>query len=109
MFEYIEDENFFRKLLGNDFDEKLFDFRDPVVKRKEFNKKRTKLLEKLLHERGDKCQLRVIGQCSDKLEVDHLIPISSNVLNINTCATWNHHLKNMCQHKALALIIQIIY
>ena len=44
-FEYIEDKNFFEDLLLKNCDllskesfEKMFDFRNPIVKRKEFSK-----------------------------------------------------------------------
>ena len=61
--------------------EKNFDDRDPLVKRKEFNSKRNKLLKQLLKERGAECQLKLFSQCEGSLVLDHMIPLSSNALN----------------------------
>ena len=61
----------------------LFDFRDPAAKRREFNRCRDQLLRELKRARGASCQLRLSPGCQLKgpLTVDHLIPLSSNVLN----------------------------
>lgn len=58
-----------------------FDSRDLAVKRKEFNSSRNKLLKQLLEARGEKCQLRLFEECEGKLVPDHMIPLSSNILN----------------------------
>lgn len=87
-FEYPKDESFFASFLtqGNldalerEYGE-CFDFRDSIVKRREFNLLRKMLLPQLLERDHGKCQLR-FDCCDDKkLVVDHLIPLSSNKLN----------------------------
>lgn len=59
----------------------MFDSRDPKIKRREFNSQRNKLLEQLLQERGERCQLELSENCEGKLVLDHQIPISSNEVN----------------------------
>lgn len=61
----------------------LFDFRDPPAKRREFNRRRDDLLRELKRVRGARCQLRLSPDChpNGPFTVDHLIPLSSNVLN----------------------------
>lgn len=87
-FEFPEDEKFFADLLckgrtsGLKGFAQLFDFRSPDEKRREFNKLRRKLLSELAAAYGGECMLKLsvcIG--NRKLEVDHLIPLSSNELN----------------------------
>ncbi len=89
-FEYQEDLKFFANILSNGntdlFFQKYnyyFDFRNPSVKRKEFNKIRGQIFKKLVLTNGLKCQLRIHPDCSKvkKFNVDHLIPLSSNELN----------------------------
>lgn len=89
-FQYKEDYNFFlNKLAKGDkilFAKKylkLFDFRDPSIKRKEFNKIRNNLYKKLVLKFGEKCQLRIHPDCSKEkvFDVDHFIPLSTNKLN----------------------------
>lgn len=84
-FEYKEDEVFFRSLLGKPFSlyKTLFDFKSPSIKREEYLKQREKLLD-ILHKR-DKgvCQLQLNDRCTHDKEItiDHVIPLSSNILN----------------------------
>jgi len=85
-FEYPEDEQFFDKLLeslgglANNY--KLFDFRDLDIKRKEYRKIRNKVFKKLIATYGNVCQLQCHEDCTGTAnEIDHLIPLSSNVLN----------------------------
>ncbi|MCW1888284.1 MAG: HNH endonuclease [Candidatus Moranbacteria bacterium] len=75
-----EEKDFFDSL-NLSLSENNFDSRDPILKRKEFNNKRNKLLKELVKERGAKCQLRLLEQCGKDLVVDHMIPLSSNILN----------------------------
>jgi hypothetical protein len=89
-FEYKEDFNFFlNKLTDGDVSlfekkyHKMFDFRDPKIKRDEFNKIRNDIFKKLVSEYGKKCQLNIHKDCSKEkvFDVDHYIPISTNELN----------------------------
>lgn len=89
-FQYKEDYNFFlNKLANNDVDlfenkfSKLFDFRDPKIKRLEFNKIRKDFYKKLIEKYGEVCQLKLRSDCSSikKFDVDHFIPLSTNELN----------------------------
>ena len=60
----------------------LFDFREPIEKRVEFNKKRKKILEYLLEVEGTDCILHFENcDLSYGYNVDHIIPLSSNVIN----------------------------
>ena len=85
-FEFKEDEQHFVSLFlligGLEGNRCLFDFRPPDLKRKEFNKIRHTVFQKLLDEYGNYCQLHCHEDCTGEAkEVDHLIPLSSNVLN----------------------------
>ena len=89
-FEYPEDQEFFAHLLTDgsiEFLEKeykdLFDFRHPAIKRWEFDKTRKKVLQELIEKYKGECQLHLHPQCdiSSGIEPDHIIPLSSNVLN----------------------------
>lgn len=89
-FEYPEDQEFFAHLLTDgsiEFLEKeykdLFDFRHPAIKRWEFDKTRKKVLQALIEQYKGECQLCIHPECdtSSGLEPDHIIPLSSNVLN----------------------------
>lgn len=87
-FEYVEDEGFFAQLLeeippGGSTFESLFDFRNPKEKRREFNRIRTRVEEVLINKYGLKCQLALNERCNidEGVEIDHLIPLSSNKLN----------------------------
>lgn len=89
-FEYSQDERYFADLLCGGkievLEEKyghLFDFREPAVKRAEFNALRSKLLPELMECFGGRCGLCIDGICEvdRKLAVDHFIPLSSNILN----------------------------
>ena len=89
-FEYPEDRQYFANLLANmdvkkldrDFSE-YFDFEDPAMKRRRFNKIRKKVLEELIKKYGKECQLKIHPDCSkvQKFEPDHIIPLASNELN----------------------------
>lgn len=89
-FQYKADYNFFLDelargdvtLFENKF-MKIFDFRNPAIKRKEFNRIRDKVFKKLSAKYGEKCQLNLCKDCSkEKLfDVDHFIPLSTNELN----------------------------
>jgi hypothetical protein len=87
-FEYIEDKKYFEKLLliensvPVDVFPTLFDFRSPIIKRKEFNSLRDSLLSRLIEHYGCKCMLNLDGcNIQSGIAVDHLIPLSSNKLN----------------------------
>lgn len=88
-FTYLEDKVFFIELLAHGdealFETKfarLFDFRDPQIKRKEFNAIRNAVYAKLIARYGPVCQLKVHPDCTkDKqFHVDHMIPLSSVIL-----------------------------
>ena len=61
---------------------KFLDPRDASLKRREFNKVRNQRYAELKEEEGEKCQLNY--ECCDEstgFEVDHIFPLSTNVLN----------------------------
>jgi len=62
---------------------KMFDFRNPSIKRKEFNQIRNKVFKELSEKYGEKCQLNLCKDCCKEksFEVDHFIPLSTNELN----------------------------
>ena len=89
-FEHQEDRDFFLDFLRSsgisDTKEKIgvyFDFRDPKIKRSEFNAVRSEVFEQLSARDGLICQLRLVPDCSltKVFEVDHFIPLSTNQLN----------------------------
>jgi hypothetical protein len=85
-FEYPEDAAFFRDLLsdvgGLEAWGTLFDFRDPDTKRREFGRIRNQVYEALVTMEGATCQLNCHDECSGTPdEVDHLIPLKTNVLS----------------------------
>jgi 5-methylcytosine-specific restriction endonuclease McrA len=89
-FQYPEDRDFFVNFLaGGDEDlfnkefADYFDFRDPKIKRGEFNRIRNKVFQELVRKHGKKCQLRIHPDCgkNGKFDVDHFIPLSTNELN----------------------------
>ncbi|HEX8634457.1 MAG TPA: hypothetical protein VF703_09935 [Pyrinomonadaceae bacterium] len=88
-FNCSEDQDYFRTLLcedDEDFDryESLFDVgREPKVKRDEFNRIRGRILNQLKEQYGLTCQLGYADICdiNSGVEVDHIIPLSSNKLN----------------------------
>ncbi|MBI2356051.1 MAG: hypothetical protein HYV13_02510 [Candidatus Doudnabacteria bacterium] len=89
-FKYKADFKYFADLLSNGDIVKFkkqykdyFDFRDPLIKRKEFNLLRDKIFKDLVKKYNGKCQLRLVKDCSVNATfvVDHFIPLSSNILN----------------------------
>ncbi len=56
-----------------------FDFRDPAIKRREFDKIGKKTLSDLIEKYGTLCQLQLHPDCSKVKvwETDHFIPLSS--------------------------------
>ena len=87
-FEFIEDKIYFSKLLceeGEDISKysKLFDFRNPHIKRIEFNKIRNSVINQLIRSCGPLCKLSFDKICdiSSGYNIDHVIPISTNKLN----------------------------
>lgn len=85
-FEHLKDRKYFEDLFhavgGLEGNMYHFDFRDPVEKRKEFNQIRNQVFEELKLKHGDQCQLVCHPECEGIVsQVDHLIPLSSNVLN----------------------------
>lgn len=116
-FEHDEDRAFFASLLceGNQqmLDDKyadFFDFRSPKVKREEFDRLRPSLLSQLVQSHGQRCMLQFPSLCegSETLQVDHFIPLSSNVLNkairhqlaeegkkVQTQSFGSNHIKNL--------------
>ena len=78
----IEFERLFRLAGGLEENKRMFDFRDPAIKRKEFNKIRNTVFRELRECYGDSCQLRCHPDCGGiGVEVDHVIPLASNILN----------------------------
>jgi 5-methylcytosine-specific restriction endonuclease McrA len=87
-FTYKEDQQAMEELLtehgGIIANFELFDFRSPDIKRKEFQTLRNNVFNELVGEYGESCRLQSHPGCTIKAEqVDHLIPLSSNVLNKN--------------------------
>lgn len=85
-FAYPEDMEFFDNLLGGcggvNLNTDLFDLRNPANKRREFNKIRKKVFAELVKRYGSNCELICHPGCTGvAIEVDHLIPLASNVLN----------------------------
>jgi 5-methylcytosine-specific restriction endonuclease McrA len=89
-FEHQEDKNFFLDFLkssgiGNakEMIGVYFDFRDPKIKRVEFNAIRFEVFKRLSVRDGLICQLRLVPDCSQVkvFEIDHFIPLSTNQLN----------------------------
>lgn len=82
LFEYEKDKIFFKDLLGEYYNEKFFEFSDPTVKRKQFNLIRNKILNTLLAKYGKRCFLSYdCCDLSSGLNIDHIIPLSTNKLN----------------------------
>ena len=85
-FEYKEDKIFFQHLFkefgGLERNHDLFDSSDPLLKRQAFNRIRNKVFRKLQDKFGDICMLNFHADCANSADqVDHLIPLSSNILN----------------------------
>jgi 5-methylcytosine-specific restriction endonuclease McrA len=88
-FEYPEDERFFTGLLwrpGESIEDyaAFFDFGDPVLKRRQYQRLRDEVLAEYTKRFGMVCHLRRRRvPCSPEagLTIDHLIPIMSNQLN----------------------------
>ena len=85
-FDFDEDKIYFDALFeevgGLENNSDYFDFRDPALKRKEFNKIAKVTREKLIEKYGSKCQLQLLDSCTNTPDhVDHFIPLSSNELN----------------------------
>lgn len=86
MFKHTEDRDFFEAILeevgGLSDWQHLFDFRDPGLKRREFGAIRNGVHELLRRTESECCQLRCHRDCSATPdEVDHLVPLKTNVLN----------------------------
>lgn len=85
-FDFEEDYEYFDRLFdslgGINKNIHLFDFRTPIIKRKEFNKIRNDIFYILMEKKGNICELQLNENCTNNAEqVDHLIPLSSNDLN----------------------------
>lgn len=89
-FQYRADYDYFLNALANGdvnlFENKfskLFDFRDPKIKRAEFNKQRNDIFKKFVKVHGKTCQLSLCSDCCNikKYHIDHYIPLSTNELN----------------------------
>jgi hypothetical protein len=85
-FEYKEDKIFFQHLFkefgGLERNHDLFDSSNPFLKRQAFNTIRNKAFRKLQDKFGDTCMLNFHADCTNSADqVDHLIPLSSNILN----------------------------
>ena len=88
-FNFGEDEEFFRELLcdeGEDLSryDCLFDARPKDLKLREYRQIRAKAKKHLEKIYGKVCQLRLSPECegaSESLEVDHLIPLQTNLRN----------------------------
>lgn len=86
LFKYTEDYDYFEKLLqesgGVNVWSHIFDMREPDTKRREFGKIRNKVFTILCDKNGPTCQLKCHEDCSNVPdEVDHLVPLETNVLN----------------------------
>ncbi len=88
-FEFKEDEEFFVNFLTGGDKLKLakefsqfFDFRDPSIKRGELNSLRKNLLPILMERDKNTCQLRLAGCTNSEFQIDHIVPLSSNKLNV---------------------------
>jgi len=84
-FRYREDEQYFADLLANGSIAKLekdcfrlFDFRDPKIKRKEFGLKKQQLSPIIIEKAKGICQICKLNAGN---EIDHIVPLSSNQLN----------------------------
>lgn len=85
-FEFSQDKEFFDELFnelgGVEKFPELFDFSNPKAKRDDFSKIRDQVFLKLKSQFGDVCMLKSHRDCSQRAEnVDHFIPLQSNVLN----------------------------
>ena len=89
-FENPEDKLYLAKILSGGNIKKFekdykhnFDFRPVKIKRKEFNIMRNSIYRKLANKYGEKCMLNLDKTClkNKQLQIDHLIPLSSNILN----------------------------
>jgi 5-methylcytosine-specific restriction endonuclease McrA len=87
-FLFPEDQKIFQKLLCDEHEdlskyESLFDFRPPILKRQEFNKIMKQVRLQLENLYGRVCQLQCSNLCNIErgINIDHLIPLSSNKLN----------------------------
>ncbi len=88
-FKHPEYEQFFHDLLcdeGEDLSKyaSLFDFREPSVKRHELTgRKYSEAWQELEKRHGRICQLQYVDDCEidNPAAIDHIIPVSSNVLN----------------------------
>lgn len=85
-FEFLEDrlffENLFREIGPLDSWEHLFDFTRLDQKRANFKKLRNQALSKLMVYSGSTCLLAYPDICTVIPEaIDHIIPLSSNILN----------------------------
>ncbi|MCF7864942.1 MAG: HNH endonuclease [Candidatus Pacebacteria bacterium] len=106
-FEFPEDKKFFAGILAEGDEDlldveysDLFDFRHPAIKRWEFDKVSKKVLRELTEKHKSECQLRIHHECSndDGFEPDHIIPLSSNVLN--------KELRHMKPEKGMKVVAQ---
>ena len=88
-FQYTEDGEFFALLLTNGDNDEFraqhifkFDFREPSIKRADFDKLKKSTMEEFAELGRTKCELRLVSDCdSQSLSLDHIIPLSSNELN----------------------------
>lgn len=89
-FDHPEDRTYFAALLCDGDEQKLmprfghcFDFRDPMLKRAEFDAQKKSLMPLMIERYGRSCMLQYPKICegSEKLLLDHFIPLSSNKLN----------------------------
>lgn len=104
-FKYQEDKEFFRLLLCQNKEKLedysfLFDFREPKIKREEFNKIKKIFFSNLVKKFGKNCMLKYYKICNQKsgFVLDHLIPLSSNKLN--------KELRNMIATKGKKVLTQ---
>jgi 5-methylcytosine-specific restriction endonuclease McrA len=83
-FNFKEDLKYFETLFAGIKNTLIFfDFRNPIEKRNEYRQLRKKILAEKIKESGFICQLQYQGVCdvSSGITLDHVIPLSSNVLN----------------------------
>jgi len=88
-FQYYKDKKYFAQICCNGNMAKLkdyevfFDFRDPLIKRAEFNQNKRGYFPLIVQKYGKQCMLKISDDCTltTNLVIDHFIPLSSNELN----------------------------
>jgi 5-methylcytosine-specific restriction endonuclease McrA len=87
-FKYKGDKIFFKNLfdfVDDNIFSSIFDFSEPIEKRKKFNKIKKKFYNQLMLKQQGECYLSFDSICdvSKGYQIDHMIPLSTNTLNKN--------------------------